>query len=101
VRFAQRTTAPHPHRRGRGNELVAPWRAWLGLGRRDWGSGREKAVRLRFEAEAEAVANAIAMARMMGWIGRRQSACACAALWIRVGFRLRSIPGHIRGRVFI
>jgi len=73
VRFAQRTTAPHPHRRGRGNELVAPWRAWLGLGRRDWGSGREKAVRLRFEAEAKAVANAIAMARMMGWIGRRQS----------------------------
>jgi hypothetical protein len=30
-------------------------------------------VRLRFEAEAEAVANAIAMARMMDWIGRRQS----------------------------
>ena len=79
VRFAQRTAAPHPHRRVRGKELVAAWRRTrLGLARSGWGGGREKGESLGPETEAEAavaVANASAMASDGGRVGERESAC--------------------------
>lgn len=76
MRFAQRTTAPHPRAKGE----VATWRGTrLGLARSGCGGGKEKGASLR--SEATAAVNASAMAGEEDGRrpeGRARARCACA-----------------------